>query len=206
MGEVVASSFQCKEGVWALGERAYAPSRLWRALRRTVYAFVHEDEHLSVVAMVGRALDLTFEREQIKEAFFRLDDDQAFAFLSEANASSVYLTDAVASGRHHVRAGAIESSSPSEKLLALAANWRTRYDVANEVASHLGVPRHLVCAYCSYDMDDRRIDLPFVRASGETFIDEQPKKVVFRLKVYVDQELSNQTAAVSSALSAFLDM
>lgn len=134
----------------ALSLDAAAHAIAWQADRRRVYRFLGEGErNLAMHGMLRKAVDLAAQAQLIEPDFFDATDAQALRLLREgASPGAAALADAVMRDQLYLPVWEANAPENAHDLSALFAQWRSRLDVEERVATEAALlPYEVVLSY-----------------------------------------------------------
>lgn len=204
---ILAQAFRIVNGRLVLHSHSQFEIAGWKNLRDEVYKMVYDDGNLSGGMMLQRAIDLTYQEDQIKPTFFSLTDDEALEFLrNQTNPRSKRLVEDALRRNFYERIFFQEFHlEPEGKIKEFFQNWRGRQKLADDLASEVRIDPAQVCTYVGKSRGPKSITLPFWNEE-EGFIDQpfQHVKESYMVKVYLDPKVLDKREAISEIMSSLL--
>ena len=201
-GPAIARSLQFKRGKgWSIAADQRDNCAAWQAARRAVYASIYGQPHIAAVAMLNRAMDITFRNGSLKSEFFRLNDAGGVQYLRRANPWSHNLVTAILQKRLYRCVWSIETNKPSVPLQRLAESWENKAEITDEFAMWLDIPHEKVCLIASRGRDFRAIRLPF-REEKQLPPEAEPPPV-YRGMLFIPPEFKRRPETIQMAVERY---
>lgn len=198
--ECIASSFSFKTE-WELFDSCLMEVRKWKDLRREVYSIIYSNPHLTAAMMVQRALAIAFSNGKITEDFFHMDDEQAIDFLLGCGKEAKSLILSTLKHTWYKEVFSAQTLQPTNGFKGAVSQWDFRSVFADQICKEFGLPKNAICVYIGQGRDEREITLPIVASdSSRTFLKESCAPV-FRVKVYMDAEFSENKHNIVSLVN-----
>ncbi len=202
----IAYSYRFKGNYWEFDRACFDEVRKWQEARRAVYGTIYGYPHLNAAQMAWYAVAIAFFYEQLPAEFFRLDDNDAFDFLSRVNGESAWLVKRVRAREWYEEIASIETTEPTKGFRDLAGgSWDGRIAVNEYIREQVRIPRRAICTYFGKGRDVRRIDLPFTDEHGSVSMDDNASRPLYRLKVYVDPEFRAKKESIERWVRYVID-
>ena len=186
----IAASFRFLNNKWVLLAESRKEVEKWHRARAAAYKAVYSFRNLNPTIMLYRAVEIAFCENDIRRAFFFLDDFAALDYL--ANKCNVYtsrLIERMLRWDWYEEFISVESENPSDKFEKMSTYWYHRKALADGIAKKFGLGPDGVCVFLSKGRDRRKVLLSFVAKDGEVFPDITDWPPIYRLKVYAAPHL-----------------
>ncbi|MGD0977125.1 MAG: hypothetical protein ABR875_02425 [Minisyncoccia bacterium] len=185
----IAGSFRFKNNRWVLDKKCQSNVAAWKMNRGMVYRKIYSSQHLSVVSMVHRALELAFLKGELNHDFFFLNDEEAVNFLrTKCNPKTAKLMDMATRWQWYDLAYDYQTTNPNQWLIKASTGWRSRRALADAICLDLHLLRENVCVYIDRGRDTRRIKIPFSDGKNLVF-DDEVEIPIYRIKVFMDPSI-----------------
>lgn len=194
----IASSFRFQNGRWTLLDTCYEEVENWLEAREAICETVYSNPHLTLVAMIDRALQIAFFEKEIEpDIFFLLDDDFTLQYLQSCNAKTAYLIAKVRSQTPsewypQILYSEYTGDAPRQVKL-LASNWSKRKQLADLISHTFTINEEHICIYAGEGRDRRNITVPFVNTTGKITRMIPAPMPIYRFLVYASPCLSPDT-------------
>jgi len=140
----------------------------WADTRKELYSILHSEVHLSSAAMLYRALEFAYAKNELDADFFRLGESDALFFLAErCNRQTRELMQRTLRWKqyHLFHQRLLSVSDP--RLTATYNNWQAKKDFSDNLAKLLGIDPVDIAVYIGADRGEKKISLPFVGEHAE---------------------------------------
>lgn len=140
----------------------------WQESRRALYDILYLEPNLSAAAMLYRALEYAYNGDYLDRDFFRKGESEALHhLLNSSGRQSSWILQRALSWRHYPRVWERTSQEEDMRLVPLYDDWKARKNLADRLASDLGVRPSSLALYVSRARGEKSIDLPFQGKGAE---------------------------------------